>query len=316
MRARFAISFERGSARHCLRRRAARAGLEIRADEQAMLVLADPRTPAITRSDSALIGQVFDREWQRITDIGSAFLSEDAAPRNGGWGNFAHFRAACGGPYVYRDPSGSIPVYQVTTNASDVFVSDAELAHSLGLLERAEIDIGFAVHWLQFPFLRGTRTGICSVRELLPGCVRRQMDGCWLDEPGWKPWEHARRTTESFDRLVEELRATVLDSLAAQAEGTSPMLQLSGGLDSSIIAASLAQSGISFSSVNFASRTSEGDERRHARLVAERFNSPLTEIVEDELEFCVRVPPERSFRPGSNPVLVPLDEAATISFAS
>src|SRR5262249_28496875 len=110
-------------------------------------------------------------------------------------------------------------------------------------------------------------------------------------------------------QFAQDLRRTTLNSVAAQVRGFSPLLQLSGGLDSSIISASLADAGIAFTAVNFASRSADGDERRYARAVANRFGSPLIEILEDELEPTIKAPIERKFRPGSNPVLVPLDDA-------
>jgi asparagine synthase (glutamine-hydrolysing) len=276
-----------------------------------MLVLADPHTPVLTSAAHVLIGQVFNDAGQRLADLDPVFADQDCAPRAGFWGNFLALGADGCTSFIYRDPSGSIPVYQISERAGDVFVSDAGIARSLGLLEKPEIDLGFAVHWLQFPFLRSERTGIRSVRELLPGCVRRRTCGSWRSEPGWKPWDHVRPETKtrSFAQIAGELRETALGSIPAQVAGSAPLLQLSGGLDSSIIAASLAHSGIGFKSVNFASRSSDGDERRFARAVAERFGSPLVEIIEDELDRSIRTPVERKFRPGSNPVLVPLDEA-------
>lgn len=309
MHARYAVTFDRGILRHLIRERAATAGLEIRAEGPCILALADPQTPILGDGNRILIGQIFDHNCQRLIDLAPVFANEEM-PRAGVWGNFVLLSPGERAPLVYRDPSGAIPAYQVSTCAGDLFVSDAELACSLGLLEAAELDLRFVVHWLQFPFLRTGRTGIRGVRELLPGSVRRGSGGSWLDEPGWRPWDHARQGQRpGFDQLALELRRTTLKSVAAQIHGPSPLLQLSGGLDSSIIAASLAHAGIGFASVNFASRSSDGDERRYARSVAELFGSPLTEILEDELDCSIRAPAERKFRPGSNLVLVPLDEA-------
>lgn len=310
MHARYAVTFDHGILRHLVRERAATAGLEIKAEGPCILALADRQTAIISGADRVLIGQIFDQRGQRLIDLDPVFANHDTMPQAGVWGNFVFLSAGEKAPFVYRDPSGTIPAYEVSTDAGDCFVSDAELACSLGLLEATELDLDFAVHWLQFPFLRTERTGLRGVRELVPGFVRRRTGGSWLDEPGWKPWDHARSgQRSSFDQFALELRRTTLKSVAAQINGPAPLLQLSGGLDSSIIAASLAHAGIGFTSVNFASRSSDGDERRYARSVAERFGSPLTEILEDELEFSIRAPTERKFRPGSNPVLVPLDEA-------
>ncbi|HEV8406737.1 MAG TPA: asparagine synthase-related protein [Sphingomicrobium sp.] len=311
MHVRYAVSFERGISRHSLRERAARCGLEIKLERPSVLILADPQTPLVTGGDRVLIGQIFDGPSERVADLDSVFTNQDPIPRAGFWGNFLALGANESAPFVYRDPSGSIPAYEIVTHDGAVFVSDAELACSLGLLERPEVDLSFAVHWLQFPFLRSERTGLRGVRELLPGSIRRLRGGSWLSEPGWKPWDHVRlpRGRSSFDQFARELRRITLISVAAQVRGSSPLLQLSGGLDSSIIAASLAHAGIGFISVNFASRSLDGDERRYAREVAERFGSRHLEILEDDLDRSIRASAKWKFRPGSNPVLLPLDEA-------
>ena len=311
MHARYAVSFERGISRHSVRERAAAAGLEIRVERPSILVLADSQTPIITCGDRVLIGQIFDEDGRRLIDLDRVFSNRDPMPQAGSWGNFLLLVADERAPVVYRDPSGSIPAYEVSAEAGGFLLSDAELARSLGLLRAPEIDLGFAAHWLQFPFLRTERTGIRGVRELLPGSVGRRAGGCWLSEAGWMPWNHvlSARNVSSFEQFAGELRRAALKSVPAQVHGASLLLQLSGGLDSSIIAASLAHAGIGFTSVNFASSSADGDERRYAREVASRFGSPLTEILEDELDRSIKSPSERKFRPGSNPVLVPLDEA-------
>lgn len=311
MHARYAVTFERGMRRHSLRERATAAGLEIEVERPSMLILADPQTPIIASSECALIGQIFDEDGRRQIDLDSALSYQDPMPRAGFWGNFLLLCANEHAPFVYRDPSGSIPAYEISADAGQIFLSDAELAGSLGLIEAPKLDLSFAAHWLQFPFLRTERTGIRGVRELLPGSVNRRRGGRWLSESGWRPWDHVRpaQRNTSFEQFAQELRRITLKSVPAQVRGASPFLQLSGGLDSSIIAASLAQAGIGFKSVNFASRSADGDERRYAREVASRFGSPLTEILEDELDRSIKAPAERKFRPGSNPVLVPLDEA-------
>ena len=232
-------------------------------------------------------------------------------PRRGVWGNFVLFSTHEGRSHVYRDPSGSIPAYRVGGAGGDVFVSDAELACSLGLLDDGDVDPAFAVHWLQFPYLRTARTGIRQVRELMPGIELRGSPVGWSEYLSWNPWHYASKARAEPDsrQLGEDVRSTVRRTIAAQASGSTLLLQLSGGLDSSIIAACLAQSGTRFAAVNFASRSADGDERRYARAAAERFEAPITEILEDDLEYAIQPASELRFRPGSNPVLMPLDEA-------
>lgn len=310
MHARYAVAFGRGAHRHALRERASAAGLAIHADWPGMLLLADERTAVITGGQSAVIGQMFTEGGERLQSLGGT-IAEPQQVLNC-WGNFVFFSggedaAAC----AYRDPSGSIPVYHLSGTGGGLFVPDADVAAALGLIEGFAADPGFAVHWLQFPYLRSSRSGVENVRELLPGTVCRKANGQWIDTPLWQPWDHARGNDQwrDFDDAVEALRSVALCAVAKQLSAAPVLLQLSGGLDSSIIAACLHHAEIPFSAVTFATRSADGDERRHARTVAGAFGAVLSEITEDELQCSLPPPPGRTFRPGSNPVLLPLDRA-------
>src|SRR5207247_2177015 len=82
--------------------------------------------------------------------------------------------------------------------------------------------------------------------------------------------------------------------------------QLSGGLDSSIVAACLASGARSFECLNFATRSPDGDERDFARAVAEFCRLPLRELREPET-VSLDPPARPTFRPSTNPLLAPFD---------
>jgi asparagine synthase (glutamine-hydrolysing) len=313
MCARYALAFGRGAHRHALRERALGAGFTVRADLPGMLLIADEATPVITGTQWAAVGQIFARGGERLQRAEGPGSTREVDPTASGyWGNFVLFSIGSdGSANVYREPSGSIPVYHVVGDGGDMFVSDADLATSLGLLERAEVDPGFAVRWLQFPHLRTGRSGLKNVHEVLPATIRHEVGGQWIDELGWDPWRHARGEIRlsDFQAAADTLRSVALRVIPCQMPPGPVLLQLSGGVDSSIIAASLHHAGLSFSAVTFATCSADGDERRYARAVADTFAVPLKEITEDELPCLLMSPIERTFRPGSNPVLLPLDQA-------
>src|SRR3954453_12736668 len=311
MHARYALTFERGARRQSLRNRALALGLRLASDCSDMLLVADEQTRVAVAEGFAVIGQMFDGVGRRVDEPASILDVQSGRPQRDAWGNFLLFSTRRGISRAYRDPSGSIPAYRVRDGVGEVFVSDAEFACSLGLIDEAEVDLGFAIHWLQFPYLRTAGTGIHGVRELVPGTEISLSQAGWSEQLSWTPWAHACSAPPKRNdgEVREELRSTAELAIAAQASGSTVLLQLSGGLDSSIIAACLAQAGSRLAAVNFASRSADGDERHHARAVADQFGIPLCEILEEDLQFTIHPPGERRFRPGSNPILVPLDEA-------
>lgn len=313
MRARYALTVGRGRHRHELLRRARLLGL-CAIDRPELLFVADQRTPFLCAGPSLLVGQLFSGDGRRLHELPAALLEPAglAHPgrRDGLWGCFVLFFSSAGGTGVYRDPSAGVPVYRCGDGHDAVFVSDAALASELGLLERASPDLGAAVHWLQFPFLRSARTCLRQVQEILPGTLH-QLDGggFWRETPVWRPANFIGRSQAIADPIeaASRLREVALAVVPAQLSGPF-VLQLSGGLDSSIVAACLASRGQGLACVNFATRSPDGDERDFARAVAGLYGLVLHELREPESARLDK-PTRPSFRPATNPLLAPFDTA-------
>jgi asparagine synthase (glutamine-hydrolysing) len=316
MFASYALTFGRGAHRHALLGAATHQGLANIVDQPGLLFVAERRTPFLSVPNILLVGQIFSPAGERLTSL-EPLLDGSSPPRiavsalEAHWGNFALFDASGTQTSVYRDPSGSIAVYHCRAGREDVFVSDAVLAVKLGLLRNPCPDMKFAVHWLQFPFLRTRRTGLDNVTEILPGvrCTARQA-GQWDEVGAWRPAHFLARSDAILDPVEAErlLRETALATIPRQISARKPLLQLSGGLDSSIIAACLGTAGIEFSGVNFATRSADGDERSYAHDVARRFGIQLHEIIEDDSPVLETGLPA-AFRPATNPLLRPLQAA-------
>jgi asparagine synthase (glutamine-hydrolysing) len=312
VRARYALTFGRGAHRHELLQRARHLGLS-ETDKPNLLFVSDQRTPYLCGADALLVGQLFSRQNRRLHELPAALFEPanltDPGKLDGMWGNFALFFSSAGATGVYRDPSAGVPAYRCGDGHDAVFVSDAELASELGLLERASPDLAFAVHWLQYPFLRSARTGIQRTREILPGTLHKLGDGeHWMETPVWRPADFITRRQAILDPIeaASRLREVALAIVPAQLDDGSFLLQLSGGLDSSIVAACLASSGRSFECVNFATRSPDGDERDFARAVAEFHRLPLREV-EEAGSVSLDPPTLLTFRPTTNPLLAPFE---------
>ena len=311
MRARYALTFGRGAHRHALLHRARQLGLS-EIDRPDLLFVADGRTPYLPGETSLLVGQLFSPENRRLHDLPAALDDRAKSGKfDGLWGNFVLFFSSQEGAAVYRDPSAGVPVYRCGSGHEAVFASDAELACELGLLERATPDFASAVHWLQFPFLRSARTGLQGATEILPGTLH-ELDGGggWTEASVWRPADFIRRSESILDPIeaAARLRDVALAVVPAQLESGPFALQLSGGLDSSIVAACLASGGRSFECVNFATRSPDGDEREFARAVAEFSRLPLRELQEPGT-VSLDPPARPTFRPSTNPLLAPFDTA-------
>lgn len=311
----YAIVFGRGEHRRRLREHAYAHGLSIH-EQPDLLLVAQPETAVLTSDNAVLVGQLFSNANRPVEALTVALdrcatATDLREALRGHWGNFSLFSASPERYQVYRDPSGSVPVFRCGDGGRAVFVSDAEIADRLRLVDDSEADARFAVHWLQFPFLRTRRTGVADVVEILPGmCAGTDRSDAWTERLLWRPLDFVGKGSaiwnpEGAARALRELATAVV---AAQPGARRTLLELSGGLDSSIIAACLARSGREVSCVNFATRSVDGDERDHARAVAAAFQFSLTEILEGEpgaLERDAR----RSFRPGTNPILGPIERA-------
>jgi asparagine synthase (glutamine-hydrolysing) len=310
----YALAFGPGAHRHALDAAAAKFDLPVRIEAAEMLLVAGAGTSFLKGDHSILVGQIFNAAGKRLETLPVEFeswstLAEASVFPPGIWGNFAHFSGPAELASVYRDPSGSVPVYRIGDCSEAVFVSGAEFAGKLKLLERAEFDEHFIVHWLQFPFLRTGRTGIEGVTELLPGMVFRSSGrGRWRQSSGWHPSAFVVKQIQDPAEGARRLQAIALGIVGIQPGATKIALRLSGGLDSSIIAACLAEAKREFCCINFATRSRDGDERGHAREVARTFGANLVEVGEPEAG-ALEVPDRLSFRPLMNPLLSPFEKA-------
>jgi asparagine synthase (glutamine-hydrolysing) len=312
MLARYAVAIGRGEHRHRLRERSYEAGLPLRFETAGLLLAAAEGTPVLPGRRSILVGQLFSSDHERLNALpcvlDDPLKLEEALGHY--WGNFALFHEADERQCAYRDPSGSISVFRCGGPQSSVFVSDADLARPLGLLSGASPDLTYAAHWLQFPFLRTRRTGLHGVSEVLAGVMESSIRSSeWMPKALWRPQTFVPRGRRSHDpqHAAARLRELALKVVPLQACGPM-LLRLSGGLDSSVIAACFALAGKQFKGINFATRTSDGDERTYAREVATKYGIELIEVREPrsaELE----IPSIASFAPSTNPLLAPFDRA-------
>lgn len=289
--------------------------LTCRIDRPGLLLLASPDAPvtSIGEDGGFILGSVLGRASMRPAPPTPEMV--DSVAGSGGTALIeSHW-----GPYLLllkegrdchcalRDPSGAVPVYYFEDAGLCFYASDAETARLAGAPLGGPSE-RFLRHWLSFPYLRTARTGLERVRELLPGTRRRVAGGSAQVETLWTPWRFAARDAALLDPDAAALavRRAVIGTISQYPLASPCLLQLSGGLDSSILAASLSAAGRRRTGITFATSSAEGDERRYARAVATRTGTALAERTLDEHPLCLEPVSQPGFLPGRNPLLDPL----------
>jgi len=199
------------------------------------------------------------------------------------WGAYVAIEMKCETRSVdiTRDPSGMAPCLFARQGGAVWVFSDMATALSAGF-KAPGVDWTGLAHYLAAPHFRGRRSCLAGVDMLTPGMrLRIAQDHPPFVECAWTPWDHAAagKGTCDYEGAVHVLRDVAASCIGAwSARAGRVLLELSGGLDSAIIAACLRERGADFSCVTFASGDPAGDEREHARRVASHLGVALTEM--------------------------------------
>lgn len=179
---------------------------------------------------------------------------------------------------ILRDPSGALPCYWARKGGAALLASDAELLRAAGAVS-ARFDWPALGRFLYAGGLPTPETAIEGVHELLPGFALQAGDGEPAAEPWWSPWDFASsEPDENIVATAERLRRTVHACAAAwSSRASKPLMSLSGGLDSSIVAACVAATGADAACLTMFADDPANDERGFARLLCERVGLPLVE---------------------------------------
>ncbi|WP_162875623.1 asparagine synthase C-terminal domain-containing protein [Sphingomonas crusticola] len=183
--------------------------------------------------------------------------------------------------HILRAPFGMLPCLWAQQDGLTWVASDLPLLEEAGLRRPAIDWAGLRLHLLQ-PDLRRSRTCLNGVHELQGGHRLTIRGGRTSLEEIWCPWTFARLPEVPPWDAATRLRGAVdLSVKAMSSRYDRGVLMLSGGIDSSIAAASLRQAGRHFDCLTFRPAGAGGDESGYAAAVAERLHVPWHEIVPD-----------------------------------
>ena len=237
---------------------------------------------------ACIIGTIFARDDTRgRSALTSRELNQASASRGesliaGFWGSYVAVLAGPAGGEIVRAPFGDLPCYY--EHAANATIASSHLALMIAATGvRPRINWDAIARYLIAPDLPRGETCLADVMELAGGerltCGRLPMR-----QALWSPWAFVQPAQRIEDPAMaaEQLRAVILRCVEARTSDLdSALLLLSGGLDSSIVAAALAACGRRTSALNMVANRIAGDERDYARLVAAHCQIDLTEKLRD-----------------------------------
>lgn len=210
-------------------------------------------------------------------DVASILGSDGEALPSAFWGGYVAAVTSADSVRVMRDPSGNFPCYFSTCGGLVLFASDAELLMT-ATASPVSIDFEEIGRQLYRAFVPRTPTALGNVRELLAGFAVRLPGGLERQEQCWSPWDHVHGRDEGSADAAERLSRTVRHCVHAWASTQDRiLLSVSGGLDSSIVAACLAKTGTDAVCLTMFTDDPSGDERPFSRALCDQLALPLIE---------------------------------------
>ena len=283
---------------------------------------ADRHALRCVRNAGALRVYVGDGVAARTMENGALLLG-DIYSRSGatchapaeGWGNYLAITESGASVRVERAALTGMPLYWTRFEHGFLLWSDLELAAPL--LGGSAFDWQFVAETLAFPNLRTERTGLDGVSELRPGTSVEFLSGEPVVQTIWTPWRSvALPDLRPVAELAPDLERRIVGSVCAWCGNRGAiLLELSGGLDSSIVAAALVATDAPFSAVTYVSPGAHGDERRYARAVAQHCRVGIREMPHDDGAIdLISLPRILHARPAAYGVLGGIDDAFEAAF--
>jgi len=244
-----------------------------------------PATPLLRLpGHGLLIGRLFDHGGKAVGELsGLAGTVEEREHRllRETWGEYLLLHVADNDEEqvvrILRDPSGAVPCIYGFMGDHGFATSNIALATHLGLY-RKEVDWVAMAHSLAYPYLRTGHTTLKGICELLPGNTLTCHDGSLSTHAPWSPWSFVSRGIRHRDReaAIADVRSAVSTAVCSlSAADHRLVVELSGGLDSSIVAACLQGDIARATFYSLVMPVAGTDERPYARLVTDTLGCGL-----------------------------------------
>lgn len=271
--------------------------LAIHDDQPNFTIAFEGNQPLRCGHNGLILGTLFRRNEQRAVSVLTEVEQEAIVASRGQnliehyWGPYvAIFTPPDGGILLVRAPWGDLPCYRFVGNNEIFLSSDVDLVVACAGYRPSvawEAIIRQLAHGLSHP----DTTCLEGIEQLAGGERYSLIGASEQREILWSPWTFAGRgrSITAPDEASALIRDTALRCIGARAsQFEHVMVTLSGGLDSSIVAASLAAQQSGVSAMTLVTRDAIGDERHHAHRVSEALGFLLTDHLRDVASIDVR----------------------------
>lgn len=173
--------------------------------------------------------------------------------------------------------AGNVPCVYSGNNSRGFLTSNIDLAIEAGCYAR-RVDWESLGHRLLYSGIKPQNTALAELKELLPG-TSLHLDPAGVSvRQAWSPWDFVGPSARyaTADEAAQSVREAVECAVRALATTDgSTLLELSGGLDSSIVGACLVGAPCQVVCINLLTPVPGVDERHYAKQVAQVLDTPL-----------------------------------------
>ena len=181
--------------------------------------------------------------------------------------------------FLARDRMGKKPIYYTVQNGTLYFASELS-ALLTALPHKPSIDLEAVDLYLSLQYIPDPRTVYQGIHKLPPAHRLAWQNGAVKLEQYWD-FSYQPKHTASEDELIEELRALLKEAVKMRLIAEVPLgAHLSGGIDSSIIVALMAElsdAPVKTFSVGF--EEAQFSELAYARAVAQKYSTDHHEFI-------------------------------------
>jgi asparagine synthase (glutamine-hydrolysing) len=199
--------------------------------------------------------------------------------------------------HLVRDPVGIKPLYYYDSGKVLLFASELRTLLKTGLVPR-KLDSNGLLSFLAFGSVYEPRTIVEGISVVPPGYFITFEQGNFTSRQYWDPLEFIaestlRREDQSADdgEVGHNLPALLQDAVLSHLVSDVPVgVFLSGGIDSSSLAALMSNAGVRPATFSLVFREAEFNEAEYSRLVAHRFGTDHHELMVSQEDALSSIP--------------------------